>query len=79
MKIPEGYEVIEDSEERLVIEKHFGYNNLGVIREIFPKNTSKEEAQAAINDVARILYKARVRRLQAEARAAEKESLKLAR
>lgn len=59
MKLLDGFELVELTEDRIVQEMRFGEN--GVIRMIGNPNPPPEEHQECINEVARILYKGYLR------------------
>lgn len=64
MKLLEGCELIELTEDRIVQEYRFGES--GVIRMIGNPNPPPKEHQECINKVAKILFKGYQRNLQAK-------------
>ena len=64
MKLLEGCELVELTDDRIVQEYHFGES--GVIRMIGNPNPPQKEHQECINKVAKILLKGYQRSLKAE-------------
>ena len=65
MKLIEGFELVELTEDRIAQETRFG--ETGVIRMIGNPNPSEEERQKAIDEVAKILYQGYLRSLEEQA------------
>lgn len=63
MKLLDGYEPAELTDDSIVMEKHFG--DAGFIRVIGNPNPSKAEQQECINRIAKILLKGYQRDLAA--------------
>lgn len=61
MKLLDGYELIELTDDKIVQEKHLG--ETGVIRVTGNPNPSKDEQQECINKVGEILFKSYKRSL----------------